>query len=51
MFKIILAVILVIYFYLHFKKTKVIEVNQTVESMKNVQYTINEKVYSLKKIN
>jgi len=51
MFKIILAVILVIYFYLHFKKTRVIEINQSVEGMKNTQYTINERVYKLKKIN
>jgi hypothetical protein len=51
MFKILLAIILVLYFYLHFKKTRVIEIDQTVEQMKNIQYTINEKVYHLKKIN
>ena len=51
MFKIIFAVILVIYFYLHFKKTRVIELNQSVEGMKNTQYIINEKEYILKKIN
>ena len=51
MFKILLAIILVLYFYLHFKKTRVIEINQSVEGMKNIQYRINDNVYNLKTIN
>lgn len=51
MFKIILALVIIIYFYLHFKKNRVIEIIPTVEQMKNTEYRINNKIYNLKKIN
>ena len=51
MFKIILALVIIIYFYLHFKKSRVIEIIPTIEKMINTEYRINNKIYNLKKIN
>ena len=42
MIGIILGILVVLFFYLHFRKTRVIEVDESVENMKNVSYKIKD---------
>jgi hypothetical protein len=50
MIGIILGIIVVLFFYLHFRKKRVIEVDENIENMKNVSYKINNNSYNLEKI-
>ena len=50
MIGIILGIIVVLFFYLHFRKKRVIEVDDNIENMKNVSYKINNNSYNLEKI-
>ncbi len=50
MIGIILGLIVVLFFYLHFRKKRVIEIDNNIENMKNVKYQINNNSYKLEKI-
>ena len=50
MIGIILGLIVILFFYLHFRRRRVIEVDNNIENIKNINYKINNNNYKLEKI-
>lgn len=49
MFEILFAIIIIVFFFIQFKKPRVIEIKDVIENMENNKYYYNDKIYSIKK--
>lgn len=48
--EILFAIIIIIFFFIQFRKSRVIEIEDSLENMINKKYVYNNKIYSVKKI-
>ena len=50
MYKIFLAIVIIAFLYIHFSKRKVIEIDPSIEKMKNLTFTHENNNYKLRQV-